>query len=214
MLGTIFDFRRGAPGAQSRPPHPAMKISGVTSRVRLTAACAALVLSSVALAARDDDLLDFTHVRRDPDGTLFKCYQYTFGDWGGGKVIDLRGRGALIQAPGGRGGLGENRTMLRLKKTPVVHLLFVVGNANQANAINFSLTDKDGTEQAWPVPLAGVAKGTEQRLRLDLARPGSEPKPGKKPGLDLGRLESWQIRGDWGTAPVEVLVQKLVVEKG
>jgi hypothetical protein len=190
-----------------------MHIPGLPPCIRFTAACAALLLSSLTLAAKDEVLLDFMHVNRDPDGTIFKCYQYTFGEWGGGKVIDLRGRGALIQAPGGKGGLGENKTLLKLKKTPVVHLVYLVGNANQARAINFSLTDKDGTEQSWAVPLADLPKGTEQRLRLDLSSPGSEQKPGKTPGLDLGRLESWQIRGDWGSSPVEVLVIKLVAEK-
>jgi hypothetical protein len=183
------------------------------SRLRLAAACAALLLSSLTLSAKDEVLLDFTEINRDPDGTIFKCYQYTFGDWGGGKVIDLRGRGALIQAAGGKGGLGENKTLLKLKKTPVVHLYYVIGNANQAGAINFSLTDKDGTEQSWRVPLADLPKGTRQRLRLDLTTPGNEEKPGKTPGLDLNRLASWQIRGDWGSVPVEVLVEKLVAEK-
>jgi hypothetical protein len=190
-----------------------MKPADLLPCLRLVAACAALLVSPLTLSAKDEVLLDFTHVNRDPDGTIFKCYQYTFGEWGGGKVIDLRGRGALIQAPGGKGGLGENKTMLKLKKNPVVHLHFVIGNANQANAINFSLTDKDGTEHNWPVSLAGLPKGTEQRLRLDLAAAGSEQKPGKTSGLDLGRLESWQIRGDWGSSPVEVLVMKLVAEK-
>lgn len=190
-----------------------MRNPGVTPTHRVAAACATLLLSALTLSAKEDVLLDFTHVRRDPDGTTYKCYQYTFGDWGNGKVIDLRGRGALIQAPGGKGGMGEGRTMLKLKKTPVIDILYLIGNANQANAIGFSLTDKDGTEQSWSIPLTGLAKGVDQRLRLDLTKPGSETKPGKTPGLDLGRLESWQIRGDWGASPVEVLVMKIVTEK-
>lgn len=175
----------------------------------ILSAVAALWLAAVSVQA-EEVLLDFSHISRDPDGTMYKCYQYTYGAWGDGKVKDLKGRGALIQASSGQGGLGENKTMLKLRKTPVVELHYIIGNANQANIINFSLTDKDGTEQAWSVPLGGLTKGANQKLRLDLAAPGSEQKPGKTPGLDLNKLETWQIRGDWGTAPVEVLLVKLV----
>lgn len=158
-------------------------------------------------------MLDFTRVNRDPDGKTYKCYQFAYGDWGSGKVIDLKGRGALIQAPGGKGGLGENKTLLQLHKTPVIDIVYLIGNANQAGSLNFSLTDKDGTEQSWQIPVAGLAKGTEQRLRLDLATAGSQQKPGKTPGMDLKRLDSWQVRGDWTGSGVEVLLIKVVAQK-
>lgn len=172
-----------------------------------------LLLPMATVLAKEEVHLDFTHITRDgPSGPVYRAYQYTFGDWGNGKVIDLKGRGALVQAPGGKGGLGENKTMLKLQKTPVVDILFVVGNANKADAINFSLTDRDGTEQSWSVPLAGLARGADQRLRLDLTQPGTEQKPGKTPGLNLAKLDTWQFRGDWSTSPVEVLLVKVVSE--
>lgn len=191
-----------------------MKASRFFTSTRTATLLAALLLPAFTLTAKEEVHLDFTHITRDsPTGPVYKAYQYTFGDWGNGKVIDLKGRGALIQAPGGKGGLGENSTMLKLHKTPVIDILYLIGNANQAGSLNFSLTDRDGTEQSWSIPLSGLAKGADQRLRLDLTKPGSEQKPGKKPGLDLAKLDSWQVRGDWGGAAVEVLLVKVIGQK-
>jgi hypothetical protein len=171
------------------------------------------LLLPVALVAKEVELLDFRKVNRDPDGTIFKCYEYTFGDWDGGKVIDLRGRGALVQAPSGKGGMGENKTGVRFDQTPVVDLYFVIGNANQAKAISFGLTDKDGTEQTWQIPLDGLPKGTDQHVRLDLTKCSSEQKPGKTPGMDLKRIVTWQLRGDYTDPKVEVLLVRLAGQK-
>lgn len=110
------------------------------------------------LVANEVELLDFRKVPRDRDGTTFKCYQYTFGDWGGGKVIDLRGKGALVQAPSGKGGLGENKTLIPFDQTPLVDLYFIIGNANLAKAISFGLIDKDGTEQTWQIAIDSLPK--------------------------------------------------------
>lgn len=171
---------------------------------------AALLLCATFASAKEEVIIDFKTVRRDPDKTIIKCYQYTFGDWGNKKVIDLPGRGALIQAPSGKGGLGENKTMVRFDKTPVVELLILIGNANQANGLSFGLTDRDGTEQTWQIPIAGLAKGVNHRIRLDLTKPSSEQKPGKTPGMDLKKLDTWQVRGDYTSPNVEVLLVQLL----
>ena len=175
----------------------------------------ALVLLMLApLSAKEEVHLDFRELKRDsPTSPIIKCYQYTFGDWGEGKVIDLKGRGALVQAPSGKGGLGENSTMLQLDKTPQVDLEVIIGNANQASAISFGLTDKDGTEQTWQVPIAGLARGTPQRIRLDLTKPSSEQKPGKTPGMNLKKLSVWQVRGDYTDPKVEVLLVQLIGQR-
>jgi len=174
---------------------------------------ALLLMLPAALVAKEVDLLDFRNVRRDPDGTTFKCYEYTFGDWGGGKVINLRDRGALVQASSGKGGLGENKTLVRFDQTPLVDLYFVIGNANLAKVINFSLTDKDGTEQTWQIPIDGLPKGANQQVRLDLTKSSSEQKPGKTPGMDLKKVVTWQIRGDYSDLKVEVLLVRLAGQK-
>lgn len=175
----------------------------------------ALVLLMLApLSAKEEVHLDFSEVKRDsPSSPIIKCYQYSFGDWGNGKVIDLKGRGALVQAPTGKGGLGENKTMLRLDKTPQVDLEVIIGNANMATAISLGLTDRDGTEQTWQIPLEGRPPGTPQRIRLDLTTPSSEQKPGKTPGMDLKKLSVWQVRGDYSDRKVEVLLVRLIGQR-
>ncbi len=179
-------------------------------RFILSACFALLLLLPAALVAKEEVLLDFKYVRRDPDGTTFKCYEYTYGDWGAGKVINLRDKGALIQAPSGKGGLGENKTLIRFDKTPLVDLHFIIGNANQAKAISFSLTDKDGTEQIWLIPIGSLPPGTNQHIRLDLTKSSSEQKPGKTPGIDLKKVLTWQVRGDYSDLKVEVLLVQLI----
>jgi hypothetical protein len=184
--------------------------------LRCMAAAAAFLTLSLSLPAKEKTelLLDFTRVSRDnPSSPPIKCYQFSYGDWGGGKVIDINGKGTLVQSKGGKGGLGENKTMLKLNKTPILEINYLIGNANQAGAINFSLTDRDGTEQNWSVPLTGLAKGIDQRFRIDLTKPSHEAKPGKTAGLDLAKLESWQVRGDWSAAPVEVLLLRVLAIK-
>jgi hypothetical protein len=190
-------------------PAPAM----IAHRFAFFARVVLLLALPVSLAAKEEVLLDFKQITRDPDGTLYKCYQYTFGDWGEGKVIDLRGKGALVQAPSGKGGLGENKTLVRFDKTPLVDLHFIIGNANHAKAISFGLTDKDGTEQTWQIPIAGLPPGTNQLVRLDLTKQSSEQKPGKTPGMDLRKILTWQVRGDYTDPNVEVLLVQLVGQK-
>jgi hypothetical protein len=185
----------------------------IAHRLVFIARFALLPLLPVSLTAKEEVLLDFKQITRDPDGTVYKCYQYTFGDWGGGKVIDLRGKGALVQAPSGKGGLGENKTLVRFDKTPQVNLHFIIGNANHAKAISFGLTDKDGTEQTWQIPIAGLPVGTNQLVRLDLTKHSSEQKPGKTPGMDLRKILTWQVRGDYTDPNDEVLLVQLVGRK-
>ena len=182
-------------------------------RFILSARLAFLLLLPAALAAKEEVILDFKSVIREPNGNTYKAYQYAFGDWDKGKVVDLRGKGALVQAPTGKGGLGENSRPLKLDKTPLVDLHFIIGNANKAAAINFSLTDKDGTERSWPIPLSSLPKGTNQTVRLDLNKLASEQKPGKTPGLDLKKIETWQVRGDYTDTKVEVLLVQLIGQK-
>jgi hypothetical protein len=174
---------------------------------------ALFLLFPAALLAKEETLLDFKSVHRDRDGPVFKCYEYTFEAWGNKKVIDLPGKGALVQAPSGRGGIGENKSMIRFDKTPLVNLYFIIGNANKAHAINFALTDKDGTEQQWTIPIGSLPKGSLQKFPLDLTKPTNELKPGKTPGLDLHKIGVWQIRGDYTEPNVEVLLDRLAAEK-
>ena len=184
-------------------------------------ACAALALVVITavsparlLAAKPQEklLIDFADYHRDPNGTVFRAYEYAFGDWNK-HIVDLRGRGTLIKAPTGKGGLGENKTMVEFGKFPVVDLQFLIGNANQAQALSFSLEDKDGSEQTWTISLAGKPRGQLLQHRLDLGRPESEPKPGTTPGMNLKKIAAWQVKGNWTDSNVEVLLVKLTAQK-
>lgn len=176
----------------------------------MAAVCTVLLSAALAASAKETVLINFADSRKDPDGTVFRVYEYTFQAWGDGRVQDIRGGGALVRAPSGLGGLGENRTGVRFDRTPAVELVYIIGTGNRANSITFALTDRDGTEHQWSVPLAGKPPGVEHRQRIELARRDSEQKPGRTPGLDLKKIASWQVRGDYQPAPVEVMLLRVV----
>lgn len=165
-----------------------------------------------AIAASDVMLIDFADSRRDPDGKVFHAYEYAYQDWNK-RVTDLRGRGVLVKAPSGKGGIGENRTMVKFDKTPQVELWIVIGNANKAKSMTFALTDRDGTENQWNLPFAGRATGQLLRYPIDLTKADGEQKPGKTAGLDLKKIASWQVRGDFTDPSIEVLLVKLTGAK-
>lgn len=171
-----------------------------------------LPLSVSAEPAKEKVLIDFTDIRADRDGSVLKNYEYTFGSWEK-HVKDLPRRGVLVQAATNKGGLGENRTMLALANTPIVELVFIIGSANQATSMNFSLEDKDGTEQQWNIPFEGMRPGPLYRCRLDLTKPSNEQKPGKIPGMNLKKIYAWQVKGDYSEPGIEVMLVMLVAPK-
>lgn len=186
--------------------YPTMKAIRLFRAVVFTA----LVSAASPAFAKETLLIDFADSRKDPDGTTFRVYEYTFQDWGGGKVHDMRGKGTLVKAVSGKGGLGENRTGVKFDKSAAVDLVFVIGTQNRATGITFALTDKDGTEHQWNVPFSGKSPGPEYRHRITLAQRDQELKPGKTPGLDLKKIATWQVRGNYQDAGVEVMLRKLV----
>lgn len=158
-------------------------------------------------------LIDFTDIRRDRNGKVeLRPYQYAFGDWDR-HTIDLPDRGVLVQAKTGSGGLGENKPQADFRGAVAFGLYFSIGNANQAQGMSLSLKDGDDTEYVWNIRLARRPPGQPLRLRLHVEKPDNVPSPGKTPGLDLKHIASWQIRGDWQAAPIEVLLIRLSAEK-
>lgn len=178
----------------------------------LAGGLAASHLSSPLQAAEVETLIDFTDSRRDPDGTVFHAYEFVWDTWNK-HVLDLPRRGTLIQAPSGSGVMGENKTMVDFRDCHALHLHFVIGNQNSAQKLVFTLEDSDGTVQAWNIPLAGLPVGREVRQLIDPAKSDNEEKPGKKPGLNLKKISTWQIKGDWSAANVEVLLLRLTADK-
>ncbi len=154
-------------------------------------------------------VLDFTYMQRQSDGTYTRSYEYGFGDWDEkGKVGQVAHKGLLVNHAGSKGGIGENRR-LDLRKSAKVGVSYMIGNGNKADAFAFSLEDRDGTVDVWNIPLAGQPRGQMLYAEFDLTKPTRQDTAGKVAGLDLKKLETWQIRGDYGEAPVEVLVAKV-----
>lgn len=166
-------------------------------------------LQLTAAPAKENMLIDFTYYKQERSGEIIKPYEYDFEDWEK-HVTTIPNRGTLVQASTGKGGLGENKPTMDIDKTSTVELVLVIGNANKATSINFSLEDKDGTEQQWNISFAGLNKGQQYRIPLDLTKCSQEVKPGKTPGMNFKKLQAWQIKGDYSIPNVEVLLIKLV----
>jgi hypothetical protein len=169
---------------------------------------------SAHAADRGKVLLDFTDSRRDREVTghesVIHCYDYQWGDWDKGRVIDKRRVGALIKAPTSSGQLGDGKTMVVFGRTPAAELDYVVGPGNQGKNLSFRLTDNDGTEAEWTIPLEGKTANILTSVRFEYAHPNNISKEGKIPGLDLQHIAGWEIHGDWSKSPVEVILVKLV----
>lgn len=160
-------------------------------------------------AVKDLVVLDLFHMTRTTDGRYERGYEYSFGDWEGGKkVVQIHEKGLLINLVGSKGGVGENRG-LDFRKHSLARLTFIIGNRNQAESFGLSLVDKDGTDHSWNVNLKDRTRGTTLNPLIDLSKPDREEKPGKTPGLDLKKLKSWQIKGNYQEAPIEILFLKI-----
>ncbi|MEJ1972007.1 MAG: hypothetical protein WDM96_05850 [Lacunisphaera sp.] len=162
-----------------------------------------------AEAAKEVTVLDFTYMVRNADSTYEKSYEYSFGDWSGSKkVAQLPHKGFIVNHEGSKGGVGGNQG-LDFGQHTKAHVYFVVGNGNRAAAFNLTLEDSDGTNQVWDIPLVNVPKGSLLAVAVDLAHPTRQDNPGKKAGLNFGKLASWQIKGDYQDAPLEVMLIKI-----
>ena len=174
-----------------------------------------LGVAAPASAQKTSTLIDFTYIPRDSLGNEDKSrrpYEYAFGDWGNDKVQLVRDKGLVINHLGSKGGVGMNKG-LRRKGADKAVMVFMIGNGNEADSVNFNLTDKDGTDHSFRIPLSGMSKGQVLTAVIRLDKAKKENKPGTTPGLDLEKLKSWQIAGDFGDKPVEVLVQKVLSYK-
>ena len=192
------------------PPRPAVTGINFMSPTRHFLHVLLLLCGTTAFAAvKDLVVVDFLQMARNPDGTRERGYEYTFGDWDDKKKVgQLPDQGLIINLVGSKGGVGENRG-LDFRKHTKARVTFVIGNRNQAESISFSLVDKDGTDQSWDITLKDQSKGATLSRLLDLTQTGRAEKPGKTPGLDLKKLKSWQFKGNYQDAPIEVMIIKV-----
>lgn len=160
-------------------------------------------------AVKNVVVLDFYRMERSSDGSHQRSYEYSFGDWEDKKKVgQMHEKGLLVNSVGSKGGVGENRG-LDFRKHTLARLNFVIGNRNRAEAFTFSLVDKDGTDQIWEISLKNQPKGATLNPLIDLTKPTREDKPGKTSGLDLKKLKTWQIKGNYQDAPIEVMFVKI-----
>jgi hypothetical protein len=166
---------------------------------------------TLAFAADSDaEVINFVRMGHNPDGTFERSYQYSFGDWQKAKsIVQVQGQGLIINLAGSKGGVGENRG-LDFGKFTHARITFVIGNRNKAEAFGFTLVDRDGTDEYWEIPIKGMSKGADLSQLIDLTKPTRVDKPGKKPGLDFKKLETWQFKGNYQDAPVELLLMKVM----
>lgn len=170
-----------------------------------------LVCPLSAAGSKDVTLVDFTYIARDPttgQESRDKVFEYSFGDWDKGKARQIRDKGLLINHLGSSGGVGANKK-LNFHGATKARLLFIIGNGNEALAFSFSLVDKDGTDAQFSIPLAGQPRGQPLIVTVDLTHPTKVEKPGTTDGLDLTKLKSWQIKGDFGAKPLEIMLSKI-----
>lgn len=160
-------------------------------------------------AVKDLVVIDFLYMPRNPDGTRERGYEYGFGDWDDKKRVgQFPDKGLIINLVGSKGGIGENRD-LDFRKHSKARVTYVIGNRNRADSFGFSLVDKDGTDQSWDISIKDQTAGVVLTRLLDLTSPARTDKPGKTPGLDLKKLKSWQFRGNYQDAPIEIMIMKV-----
>ena len=181
---------------------------------RLLVLALLLACAACPLVAKDIVVVDFALMPRNPDGSRQRAYEYGYGDWGdaGRKVIQIMDKGLLVNNAGSKGGVGANSDPGFGANTRA-RIDFIIGNQNQADSYSFSLEDRDGTDHSWSIPLKGQPAGQPIGVLLDLTK-GKEDKPGKKPGLDLKKVRTWQIKGNFQDKPVEMLVLKVTAVGG
>jgi len=156
-------------------------------------------------------LVDFTRQAVDMDGGQpkpIKSYDYSFEAWND-KLVFIDGKGVLIPALPGRGGMGQdNRLPIRADATSCV-IEYAVGARNESESFTVSMVDSDGTEVSWFIGLKDKPRGVPVASTLDLATPDKEDKPGKKPGFDKTKTKTWQIKGNWQEPKLELVLIKL-----
>jgi hypothetical protein len=156
-----------------------------------------------AAAAKEEVVINFLDMPRSVDGTYEKSYQYAFGDWEK-KAVQTPGKGLLVYLTGSKGGVGDNRG-IDFGKLTKARITFIIGNRNRATSFIFTLVDRDGTDQSFDVSLENRPRGVERKVTVDLSKPSRENKPGGTPGLNLKKLETWQLTGNFQTEPLEIL---------
>lgn len=189
--------------------------SSLTRGLVLTTAIIASGLVAFAADSKPKTkvLIDFTRQDVEMENGVpkpIKKYDYSFESWAN-KLVFLDGKGVLIPALPGKGGMGkDDRLGIGAAATSCV-LEYAVGARNESDSFTVSMVDSDGTDVSWYIGIKDKPRGVPLTITLDLAKPDKEDKPGKKPGFDKTKTKTWQIKGNWQDAKIEVVVIRLSV---
>lgn len=190
-----------------------MKLS--THLATAIALVAALFVAAPLVAgpkvAKSKVLIDFTIQEVERNGgeiTELKKYSWISDSWKK-KTNYVNNRGLLIDLASSSGNFGGDKDM-KLADYGFFEVAVMIGNRNKADSFSIVLTDGDGTEALWSLPLAGKARGVPLTYRLDLAKCDKEQKAGSTPGLNKAKIKHWQVSGNWQPPEIEILLQKFV----
>ena len=161
-----------------------------------------------AAGGKDVEVLDFLRMNRNSDGTYEKGYDYAYQDWET-KAVQIPQKGLLVNLTGSKGGLGADSGPDFGKHTKA-RISFVLSSRSRAKSFSFTLVDRDGTDQSFYVPLENLARGVELAVIVDLTKPSKENNPGRTPGLNLKKLKTWQLGGDYQEEPIEILFLRVM----
>ena len=173
---------------------------------------ASLVASPLAAetkTAKSKLLIDFTAPEIEHIGVQvkeIKKYDWASDSWKD-KLVTLNKRGLLIDFVTSNGNFLGHKDM-KLAQYGFFEVSIVIGNRNKAESFSVVLTDSDGTEALWSLPLAGKPRGVSLTYRLDLAKCDLEQKAGSTPGFNKAKIKHWQVNGNWQPPEIEILIQR------
>ena len=117
---------------------------------------------------------------------------------------------AVIKTPDSKGGAGYNKIKdftAVAAKSPVLYLR--LGAGNQAKTLKVLFMDNNQNKATFLYSLEGLKAGGTVKIKPRDNAVMERPNEGK---CALGNMMQMQILGDWSAAPLEVSVEKLVME--
>lgn len=113
----------------------------------------------------------------------------------------------------GKGGACEKDLKLSFAAGAVLKLTAVVQPDNRANKINILLEDSDGVQAGWSLSLSDLQPGEKGVLvSAPLGSPNFVTAKGSDSEVDLTRIVSWHVQGDFSSDdPIHLVFERLVV---
>ncbi len=144
---------------------------------------------------------------------------FAYGEWQ--NKVAVRDGHLAIHGVNGKGGGGcvSQRSLIAVAGGPTTSpdamripaMRVRVGPGNQARGIALLIGDANDNSGRWEFTLPAPAPGVVTILPTNggsIAQPDSLSKPA---ALDLGRMVTWQVTGDWGNGLLDVDVEQVLL---